>query len=170
MDLQALWWISLALSILAWGLVASRYVWPALRSLPRSDGLRPLLLLHSFRFVGLSFLVPGVVSPDLPAAFARPAAYGDFTSALLALIALGLLRGRLGIPVVWLFNLVGSADLLYAFYLGDRAGIALAPGQLGAAFYVVTLLVPLIIVTQGLVFLLLVRRSTGLPPVRSSAA
>jgi hypothetical protein len=60
--------------------------------------------------------VPGVVSPDLPAAFARPAAYGDLIAAVLALLALAGLWSRLGIVLVWVFNLWGSADLLYAFY------------------------------------------------------
>src|SRR5262249_36924876 len=85
---QALFGISIALSFLAWGIIAARSLWPALRSQPRVRALQPLLLLHSFRFVGLAFLVPGVVSPDLPAAFARPAAYGDLIAAVLALLAL----------------------------------------------------------------------------------
>ena len=68
---------SVALSFVAWGIIAARYLWPALRHKPRARALRPLLLLHSFRFIGLAFLVPGVVSPNLPGAFAIPAAYGD---------------------------------------------------------------------------------------------
>ena len=85
--------ISIAFSLIAWGIVA-RHLWPDLRRLPRADALRPLLLLHAFRFVGLSFLVPGVVSLDLPAAWARPAAYGDLTAAVLALLALMALKSR----------------------------------------------------------------------------
>src|SRR5262245_30287956 len=108
--------ISVALGFVAWGIVAARYLWPALRNQPRARALPPLLLLHSFRFIGLAFLVPGVVSPDLPDAFARPAAYGDLTAAVLALLALAALPSRLGILLVWVFNLWGSADLLYAFY------------------------------------------------------
>ena len=61
----------------------ARYVWPMLHGQARVDALRALLILHSFRFVGLAFLVPGVVSPDLPAAFAKPAAYGDIVAATL---------------------------------------------------------------------------------------
>ena len=90
--------------------------------------MHPLILLHCFRFVGLSFLVPGVVSPDLPSAWAVPAAYGDLIAAVLALLALAGLKRRLGIALVWVFNLWGSADLLYAFYQGNhdwtRAGPA----------------------------------------------
>src|SRR5262249_11879379 len=85
---------SVALGFVAWGILAARYLWPALRDRPRAEALRPLLLLHSFRFIGLAFLVPGVVSPDLPGAFARPAAYGDLLAALLALLALPGLQSR----------------------------------------------------------------------------
>ena len=85
--------------------------------------LRPLLMFHSFRFVGLSFLVPGVVSPDLPATFAEGAAYGDIVAAALALLTLALLPGRLGIVAAWVFNLWGSADILHANYEGIRLGV-----------------------------------------------
>jgi hypothetical protein len=54
--------------------------------------------LHGFRFVGLAFLVKGVVAPELPAAFAMPAAYGDLIAAVLALFALAALRSGFGIP------------------------------------------------------------------------
>src|SRR5262245_52535077 len=97
---------------------------PLLRAQARVDALRPLLLLHSFRFVGLAFLVKGVVAPELPAAFAVPAAYGDLIAAVLALIVLAALRSGFGIPLVWVFDLWGSADLLYVFYQGNASGMA----------------------------------------------
>ena len=152
----ALFGTSVALSIVAWGIVAARYLWPALRNRPRAEALRPLLLLHSFRFIGLAFLVPGVVSPDLPGAYARPAAYGDLIAALLALLALAGLRSGLGIVLVWVFNLWGSADLLFAFYQGV-IGVGLEPGQLGAAYFIPTVVVPLLLITHGLVFRLLLQ-------------
>ena len=151
----ALYGTVIAFSFIAWGLVVAWYLWPELRRQPRAEALRPLLLLHSFRFIGLAFLVPGVVSPDLPAAFARPAAYGDLIAAILALLALAALRSRLGLPLVWVFNLWGSADLLYAFYQGNSVG--LVPGQLGAAYFIVVVIVPLLFITHGLVFRLLLQ-------------
>ena len=152
---------SIALSIIAWGAVTAFYVWPEVRSRPRAEALRPLLLLHAFRFVGLAFLVPGVVSPELPAAWARHAAYGDLVAALLALLALAGLKSRLGLglALVWVFNLWGTADLLYAFYQGNAVG--LDPGQLGAAYFILTVLVPLLLVTHALVFWLLLRDETA---------
>src|SRR5262245_20239353 len=147
---------SVALGFVAWGIVAAQYLWPALRNRPRAEALRPLLLLHCFRFIGLAFLVPGVVSPDLPGAYARPAAFGDLTAALLALLALVALRSRLGIVLVWVFNVWGSADLLNAFYQGV-IGVGLDPGQLGAAYFIPTVVVPLLVVTHVLMFRLLLR-------------
>ncbi len=157
MDQQlALFVTSVGLSFVVWGVVVTRYLWPALRSQPRHRALQPLLLLHSFRFIGLAFLVPGVVSPDLPAAFARPGAYGDLIAAVLALAALAAIRSPLGIGLVWVFNVWGTADFLYAFYQG-LIGVGLEPGQLGAAYFIPTVPVPLLLITHGLAFRLLVR-------------
>jgi membrane protein required for beta-lactamase induction len=83
----ALFGISIAFSFITWGIVLARYLLPELRRQSRADAMQPLILLHCFRFVGLSFLVPGVVSPDLPPAWAVPAAYGDLIAAVLALLA-----------------------------------------------------------------------------------
>ena len=83
MPAQALFGISVGFGFIAWDIVAAQYFWPLLRSQAREDALRPLLLLHSFRYIGLAFLVKGVVAPELPAAFAVPAAYGDLVAALL---------------------------------------------------------------------------------------
>ena len=150
--------ISAAFSFVAWAAVAAHYLWPALKRRPWADGLEPILLLHSFRFLGLAFVLPGVVSPDLPAAFARPAAYGDLAAAILALLALAGLRTRAGGVLAWTFNIVGTADLLFAFYQGNRTALAEMPGALGAAYFIVILVVPVLLITHGLAFRLLLRR------------
>lgn len=160
---QALFGISIGLGFLVWGIIAARYLWPALRQRSRTDALRPLLLLHSFRFIGLAFLVPGVVSPDLSADFARPAGYGDLIAAVLALVALAMLRSGFGIALVWVFNLWGSADLLHAYYLG-RVAIGIEPGHLGAAYFIPTVVVPLLLTTHLLVFRLLMRADRSAVP------
>ena len=152
---QMLFGLSVTFSLVAWSLVARDFVWPALNDRSRADALRPLLILQSFRFVGLSFLIPGVVSPDLPVAFAAPAAYGDLVAMLFALLAFAALRNRFGVVLVWLFGIWGTADLLYAFFNGYR--VDLQPGHLGAAFYIPTVVVPLLLVTHVLVFRILLR-------------
>jgi hypothetical protein len=157
MEPQEIFGVSVVLGLVAWGLVGARYIWPQLRERSRAEALRPLLLLHAFRFIGLAFLVPGVVSPDLPEGFARPAAYGDLATSLLALLAIATVRSRIGTIIVWVFNSVGSVDLLNAFYQADRLGVGITPGLQGAAYFIPTVLVPLLIVTHVIVFRILLR-------------
>ena len=170
MQPQLYFFLSIALSFIAWGIVTARYIWPELRPRPRAEGLRPVLMLHSFRFIGLAFLVPGVVSPDLPSAFAHSAAYGDVVAAILALLSLLLLPSAAGFAVAWIFNLWGTVDILNAFYQANHAG--LGAGQLGAAFFLPTLVVPLLLITHGLAFriLLLERQNEALPQKSGHAA
>jgi len=156
MPQQNIWFfVSIAFSLIAWGIVTARYIWPQLRFRQRAEALQPLLILHSFRFIGLAFLIPGVVSPDLPPAFAHSAAYGDIIAAVLALLALVFLRSEAGVAALWIFNLWGSADLLNAFYQANHTG--LLAGQLGAAFFLPTVIVPLLLITHGLAFRILLR-------------
>jgi hypothetical protein len=156
MQSQLSFFVSIAFSFIAWGIVTRRYIWPELRLRQRAEALRPVLILHSFRFIGLAFLVPGVVSPDLPSAFARSAAYGDIIAATLALLSLASLPRRAGVVIAWIFNLWGSADLLNAFYQANDAG--LLPGQLGATYFIPTFFVPLLLITHGLAFRILLQR------------
>lgn len=156
MPALALFGISIIFSFVAWGIVTAQFIWPELHYRSHVDALRPLLTLHTFRFIGLSFLIPGVVPPGLPAAFATSAAYGDIVAAVLALLSLAAIRNRLGIPLVWLFNIWGTADLINAFYQANAT--ELLPGELGAAFYIPTAIVPLLLVTHAVMFRLLLRR------------
>jgi hypothetical protein len=161
MPQQMIWFfVSIAFSLMVWGVVTVRYIWPELRDRTPVDALRPLLILHSFRFIGLASVVPGVVSPDLPAAFAHGAAYGDIIAAVLALVSLLLLPSATGIAATWMFSIFGTADLLNAFYQANRAG--LLAGQLGAAYFLPTVIVPLLLITHVLGFRILVKHQRGL--------
>jgi hypothetical protein len=152
-------------SLISWGIVTGRYIWPRLRLRSQDEALRPLLILHSFRFIGLAFLVPGVVSPDLPSAFARSASYGDVIAAVLALLALVTLSSASGIVITWIFSFWGTADLFNAFYQANHAG--LMAGQLGATYFMPTFIVPLLLITHGLGFRILLRHQ-HLPEVRQN--
>jgi hypothetical protein len=157
MPQQMVWFfVSIAFSLIAWGIVTVQYIWPELRRRPRAEALRPILILHSFRFIGLAVLVPGVVSPSLPLTFAHYLAFGDMFAMILALLALLLLPSAAGIPAVWVFNLFGLADLLNAFYQANHAG--LLAGQLGATFFLPTLVVPLLLITHGVSFRILLQQ------------
>lgn len=158
MSPQLSFFTSIGFSLIAWGLVTSRYIWPRLRLRERSAALEPLLIVHTFRFLGLSFFVPGVVSADLPAAFAHSAAYGDIIAATLAVLALLTQSRGIGIPLAWVFNVWGSADLLNAFYQANSAG--LLPGELGAAYFIPTLVVPMLLITHGVMFRLLLQHQS----------
>jgi hypothetical protein len=161
---RAVFGISVLLGLVVWGIIGARDIWPALRRRPRVEALRPLLLLHAFRFVGLAFLVPGVVSPDLPAGFARPSAYGDLATSILALLALAVLGSRPGTMLVWVFNIVGTVDLLNAFYQGNALGVGITPGLQGAVYFIPTVLVPLLLMTHVLVFCILLRSDAAPRP------
>jgi hypothetical protein len=159
MPQQMIWFfVSIAFSLVAWAIVTVRYIWPELRDRQRAEALRPLLILHSFRFIGLAFLVPGVVSPDLPSAFAHAAAYGDIMAAIFALAALLLLPSGAGVAAAWIFNVWGSVDIFNAFYQANHAG--LLAGQLGATFFLPTLIVPLLLITHVLGFRILLEHQT----------
>ena len=160
MDPAAVFGISVMASFVSSGVAATLYVWPRLRSMDRLQALASLVAPHMFlRFIGLGVLVPGVVSPLLPAAFAVPAAYGDFVAGILAIIATAALSKRVSwaVAAVWLFNVWGTSDLVYAFLEGPR--VLTDVGRLGAAFFIPTAVVPPLFVTHVVLFLLLLRPS-----------
>ena len=156
MSARAIFGLQVVLSLVGYSLIARFYVAPRLAALPLPAALTPLLLLHAFRHLGMVFLVPAVVGPGLPPAFAVPAAYGDLVAALLALLAIAALRMEwpLAITLVWVFNTVGLLDLVNAFYQGLRNNV-----QLGAAYYIPTYVVPALLVTHAMMFAMLVRRA-----------
>ena len=154
MDIQAIFGLQFLLSLLVWGVIAAFLLSPWLAKLPRHEALLWLSLPHAFRHVGMLFLVPGVVDQPLPTEFADLAAYGDLATGVLALFAIFALRSRWSVAValVWLFNIVGTADLANALRHLD-----VAP-RFGAAWYIPTMLVPLLLVTHFLIFKRLLAR------------
>ena len=158
MNPRAVFFVSILMSLLSSTVVAVLFVWPWLRVHNAGQALIWLVAPHMFfRFIGLSFLVPGVVLASLPKAWAAPAAYGDFVAGILAIIATIALAhaAACAIAAVWIFNVWGAIDLLFAFYKGAR--VRLEPGSLGAAFYIVTAIVPPLLVSHVLIFALLMR-------------
>jgi hypothetical protein len=149
--------LSVAFGLLTFGLAARWYLIPTLDARPRASALLALTLPHALRYIGLAFLAPGVVAADLPAAFAIPAAYGDLLTAFLALLAALALRKRwtLAIPIVWVFNVFGTLDLLNALLQGLLH--IQQVGQLGGAYMIPSLLVPAYLISHVLIFRLLRR-------------
>jgi hypothetical protein len=159
MSTEVIFLLHLVLGYAAWLLCFRTYILPRLSSMDRVQAHRAIATLHSFRFFGLVFLLPGVVGPNLPADFATFAAYGDFATGLLAMLALLTVRIR---PLFWLFvvafNLVGTGDLVVDYYHAIRAGLPAVAGQLGFTYAIPILYVPLLMITHVAAFYWLVRR------------
>jgi hypothetical protein len=155
MDSQAIFGLQFLMSVLVWSAVAKWLGAPWLDGMSRRHALSWLTLPHAFRHIGMVFLVPGVVAEPLPASFANPAAYGDLLAAVLALLAFVALRTGMSFatPLVWVFNVVGTVDLANALRHFD-----VAP-YFGAAWYIPTFLVPLLLVTHFMIFVRLLRRN-----------
>ena len=122
------------------------------------DAQRAIATLHSFRFFGLVFVIPGVVGPNLPADFATFAAYGDFATGVLAVLALLTVRTRpLFSLFVVAFNLVGAADILIDYYHGNQVDLPALAGELGATYAIPIIYVPVLMITHVIAFYLLLR-------------
>ena len=158
MSTEIIFQIHLVLGYVAWLLCFGTYVWPRLRAMDEVEAQRAIATLHSFRFFGLVFMLPGVVGPDLPASFATFAAYGDFATGVLAMLALVTVRIRsLFWPFVVAFNLVGIADLVVDYYHAVQAGLPAMAGQFGATYAIPIIFVPTLMITHVAALYLLLR-------------
>src|SRR5215467_5476851 len=159
MSQETVFRVRLVLGCVAWLLCFSAYVWPRLKSMDTVAAQRAIATLHSFRFFGLVFILPGVVSPNLPASFATFAAYWDLATGVLAMLALLTVRIR---PVFWTFvvafNLVGVVDFIVDYYHATQIGLPAVAGQLGAAYAIPIIYVPLLMITHFAAFYLLARQ------------
>jgi hypothetical protein len=164
MSPQAIFQTHLVLGYVACLLCFGTYILPRLKSMDRFNAQRVIATIHSFRFFGLVIILPGVVGPGLPASFAVSAAYGDFATGVLALLALLSVRIR---PLFWFFvvafNLVGATDILVDYYHAVRLGLPYVAGQLGAAYVIPIVYVPMLMITHALALYWLVR-----PPSRAA--
>ncbi len=135
------------------------YILPKIKEMNPQVLLVPILILHSFRHLGLMFLTRGATYPGMPPQFAYPAAIGDFITSVLAFIAIPFtvknLRGW-RFPV-WVFNIVGSVDLMIAIV---QATIYGAPAYMGAAYWIPSFWVPALLVTHYIVFVVLIGKGT----------
>jgi hypothetical protein len=166
MSPQIIFLMHLVLGYVACLLCFSVYILPKLKSMDRVESQRAIATLHSFRFFGLVFILPGVVGPHLPAGFATFAAYSDFATGVLAIVALLTVRAR---PLFWLFvvafNLVGTVDILVDYYHAVNLGLPALAGQLGAAYAIPILYVPMLMITHFAAFYWLVRPQPKAAPV-----
>jgi len=157
--------IHLVLGYVPWLLFFGAYVWPRLKTMDRVAAHRAIATLHSFRFFGLVFLIPGIVGANLPARFAAFAAYGDFATGMLAMLALLTIRIR---PLFWsfviAFNVVGIADIVIDYYHGNQIGLPALSGALGATYAIPIIYVPLLMITHIAAFYLLLHPQPDAAP------
>jgi hypothetical protein len=162
MSPETLFRIHLVSGYVAWLLCFGAYIWPRLAAMDRVEAHRAIATLHSFRFFGLVFVLPGVVGPDLPASFATFAAWGDFATGILAMLALVTVSIR---PLFWLFvvafNVAGAADIIIDYYDATMAGLPAMAGQFGATYAIPIIYVPLLMITHAVAFWLLLRPQFG---------
>lgn len=141
---------SAAAGIIGWGTIFVTIIWPRLKRQPRVQRLKTLTAFHFFRYFATTLLVAGLASRKLPSGFADPAAFGDLISLALAYVAfIGLQRSRAERPSLlpmWIFNIVGTADLLLALVLGPV--LVHDPGDLGLGYIIPTVYVPLLLVAH----------------------
>src|SRR5258708_40377732 len=159
MSAETIFRLHLVLGYIAWLLVFGAYILPRLKSMDPVAAQRAIATLHSFRFFGLVFILPGVVGPNLPAAgFATFAAYWGLATGVLAMLALLTVRIR---PLFWLFvaafNLVGVIDIILDYYHATRIGLPAMAGQLGATYPNPIIYLPLLMITHVVAFYLLLR-------------
>src|SRR5215475_2334777 len=158
MSPEIIFLLQLVLGYVAWLLCFGVYVWPRLKAMDRVEAHRAIATLHSFRFFGLVFILPGVVGPHLPASFATFAAYGDFATGVLAMLALLTVRIR---PLFWLlvvaFNLAGAVDIIVDYYHATQVGLPALAGELGATYVIPIIYVPVLMITHAVAFWLLAR-------------
>jgi hypothetical protein len=148
--------LGMTMSLITWALVHRWYVHPMLERFPVERALEPILYLHTFRYIGLMFLIPGVTSEVLDARFSYPAAYGDLVAAILAFVTIGAIRlkTKWAMLSAWVFNIWGMADLINAV---GRGILFTDDGHLGATYWIPATIVPLLLVTHVYIFILLVK-------------
>ncbi|HEY2021762.1 hypothetical protein [Paraburkholderia sp.] len=165
MSPQLLFQLHLVFGYVAWLLCFRTYVWPRLKSMDVFDAQRAIATLHSFRFFGLAFMLPGVVGAGLPASFTVFAAYGDFATGLLAMSALLAARIR---PLFWsfvvAFNVVGATDLIVDYYHAVQADVPMRAGEFGAMYAIPVIYVPVLAITHAAAFYLLLRPQMKMVP------
>jgi hypothetical protein len=155
MIIEEIFLLQFILSLVVIGLVAKWYVSPILTEKPLHLALIVLVVPHTFRHIGMAFLVPSLNQPGMPMDFAMAAAYGDLFSGFLALLALIALKGRwaVAIPLVWVFSIVGTVDLANA--LRQEGAIQ----YMGVTWFIPTFVVPLLLVTHIMIITRLIRHA-----------
>lgn len=93
------------------------WIQPRLSNLSIYNALLPFVFLNTFRYLGLNFMATDQMYAGFPTDFLTMVGLWDFSTAVLAIISSIALKNKwsFAIPLVWIFNIVGFADLVTAF-------------------------------------------------------
>ncbi|MFG1243444.1 ArdC-like ssDNA-binding domain-containing protein [Xanthobacter sp. V7C-4] len=154
-----IFWMQLVTSLFVFSLATAWYLLPTLTKLSRNSALEILLFVHVPRYVGMTLLVTDMIDPKLSGEFRSAAAYGDLLEAVLALASIFALRGnwRFAIPMVWVTNLWGFADLLNG--LRGVVSLNVPSFNLSTIWYIYTFYAPVVIISHLLIFWILLSKS-----------
>lgn len=157
MDIGIIFILQFVLSLVVVGLLGRWYAAPWLAKKSLEVALMVLLIPHAFRHLGLAFIVPALNQPGMPMDFAIPAAYGDLLSGILALVVMIAIKGRwaVAIPMVWVFSVIGIADLANALRQDD------AISYMGATWFIPTFIVPVLLVSHVMIITRLAKNAKG---------
>jgi hypothetical protein len=137
------------------------YLQPWFKSQPFATAVLPLLLLHAFRYLGLTLMVPGQIDPVVSRDALQIMAWGDFASGVAALLAAIAIHHRWSsaTTLVALFSLIGIGDLIVVGFTATAAGVFFA--DMGAMWFVNVIYAPVMLLSQIYVAYRLVLKFRG---------
>ena len=157
---SAVFWFQILTSVFVFSFMAVWYVWPLLTKRSRNSALTPLLWVHVFRYVGMTFSVTYLIDQTLPTEFRASAAYGDLLEAALAFVSIVTLRShwRFAIPLVWVTNTWGFMDLLN----GLRGALVLNVPlfNLAPVWYIYIFFAPVVVISHAMIFCILLKSTS----------
>jgi hypothetical protein len=159
------------LSLIVFGAIAWWHVVPWLNSRGRADALIGLLWVQAFRYVALQvFSAQGNGFP-ISDQGAMEIVVGDVTGAVMAFLAIALLRNRvrLAIPLTWLVVAETAYDTVTNIQGGVREHLMGAAG--GVTWMILVYFVPMVVVSVVLLaWQLYARRGEALDSAARAAA
>jgi hypothetical protein len=143
--------IQFTLSLVAFTLLARWHVGPRLSSASRETGLVALLWVQVFRYAPLALYATGQVDSRIPSDVAAAVGFGDLISSVGALVALIAVRhrARSATAFVWVFTVVGIADLIFATL--KAVGARMFEYYMGWNWYILNFYVPVLVVSHVMI-------------------
>lgn len=149
--------IQFSMGLAAYGLIFSKYVRPRLEIVDFHAAIAPMLLVHAFRFLGLTLLAPGQVDPAQDLTALQTIAFGDLAAGVVGLAAAiaAFQRSAATRPLAWLLTVVGLADFASVSLAIQRADVFSA--GIGGMWFLQGLVAPVLVISHVYVIRMLLR-------------